>query len=147
MNNMNIQEVLAYLPHRYPFILIDRVLEMELGKSLVAIKNVTINEHFFTGHFPHRPVMPGVLILEALAQASGILAFKTRNVIPGEGPYYFYAGIENARFKQVVEPGDQLILHTELLWTKRDIWKFAGTAKVGDHIVSTAEMILARSSH
>lgn len=146
MSEMNIHEVLTYLPHRYPFVLIDRVLDMQIGKSIVALKNVTINEHFFAGHFPQRPVMPGVLILEALAQAAGLLAFKTCNDLPGRGPYFFYAGIDNARFKHVVEPGDQLHLHAELIWTKRDIWKFQGTAKVSNQVVSSAEMMLARRS-
>lgn len=146
MSEMNIREVLSYLPHRYPFVLIDRVIEYQAGKSLVALKNVTINEQFFTGHFPHRPVMPGVLMLEALAQAAGILAFKTCNDSPGKGPNFLYAGIDNARFKHIVEPGDQLYLHVELIWTKRDIWKFQGAAKVANQIVSSAEMMLARRS-
>lgn len=146
MSEMNIHEVLKYLPHRYPFVLIDRVVEYQVGKSLVALKNVTINEQFFTGHFPHRPVMPGVLMLEALAQAAGILAFKTCNDAPGKGPNFLYAGIDNARFKHIVEPGDQLYLHVELIWTKRDIWKFQGAAKVANQIVSSAEMMLARRS-
>lgn len=147
MSELNINEVLAYLPHRYPFILIDRVLDIQVGKSLIALKNVTINEHFFAGHFPHRPVMPGVLILESLAQAAGILAFKTGNDTPGKGPNFVYAGIDNARFKHIVEPGDQLLLYVELIWSKRDIWKFQGTAKVSDQVVSTAEMMIARRSN
>lgn len=145
MNIIDINEILKIIPHRYPFVLIDRVLEIEVGKSIVAIKNVTYNEPFFVGHFPNRPIMPGVLILEALAQASGILAFKTCNDEPGTA-HYFYAGIDNARFKHIVEPGDQLHLHVEMLWRKRDIWKFQGEARVNSHVASNAEMMIARRS-
>jgi 3-hydroxyacyl-[acyl-carrier-protein] dehydratase len=107
---MDIHEILKYLPHRYPFLLIDRVLEIDMGKSLVALKNVTMNEQFFTGHFPHRPVMPGVLILEAMAQAGGVLAYKSTNTLPSDGVLYYFAGVDKARFRRVVEPGDRFCL-------------------------------------
>src|SRR6218665_2620029 len=107
---MDIQEILKQLPHRYPFLLVDRVLELERNTRIKAIKNVTFNEPFFTGHFPHHPVMPGVLILEALAQATGILAFRSTNELPDDSTLYYFVGIDNARFKQPVKPGDQLLL-------------------------------------
>jgi 3-hydroxyacyl-[acyl-carrier-protein] dehydratase len=142
---MDIQEILQYLPHRYPFLLIDRVVEINLGKSLVAIKNVTINEPFFTGHFPNRPVMPGVLILEALAQATCVLANKSSAVShPNDNYLYLFAGIDNARFKRVVEPGDQMLLHVELLRYKQGIWKFTGQATVNGELACSADMISAR---
>jgi 3-hydroxyacyl-[acyl-carrier-protein] dehydratase len=144
MSEMNIHEVLQYLPHRYPFLLIDRVLSYEAHKSLVAIKNVTINENYFVGHFPQRPVMPGVLILEALAQASGILAFKSTNQRPDGESLYFFAGIDNARFKQVVEPGDQLRLEVAVTRAKQDVWKFKGIATVQGHLVCEADLMSAK---
>lgn len=144
MSSMDIHEVLKYLPHRYPFLLIDKVIEMVPGKSLTAIKNVSSNEHFFVGHFPQRMVMPGVLILEALAQASGILAFKTANAVPEDGSLYFFAGIDNARFKRVVEPGDQLRLEVEVVKHKQEIWKFKGIATVDGNLVCSADMMSAK---
>ena len=141
---MDIHEILNYLPHRYPFLLIDRVLDMELGKSVVAIKNITMNEAFFTGHFPNRPVMPGVLILEAMAQAGGVLAYKSTNTSPADGVLYYFAGIDNARFRRVVEPGDQLRLEVNVLRSKRDIWKLEGFAYVGDELACSAEFMSAR---
>ncbi|MEO5572978.1 MAG: 3-hydroxyacyl-ACP dehydratase FabZ [Gammaproteobacteria bacterium] len=144
MNSMDICEVLNHLPHRYPFLLIDRVVECVPGKSLVALKNVTYNEPFFQGHFPQRPIMPGVLILEALAQATGILAFRTTETRPTESVLYFLVGIDNARFKQPVEPGDQLILEIDLVRRMRDLWKFSAQAKVGDKIVASAELMCAK---
>ena len=111
---MDIHQVLKQLPHRYPFLLVDRVLEIDKGKSIKALKNVTINEPFFTGHFPHRPVMPGVLMLEALAQAAALLAFDTLGAAPDDKTVYYFAGIDGARFKRPVEPGDQLVLEVEL---------------------------------
>lgn len=143
---MDIHEVLEYLPHRYPFLLIDRVIEMELGKSLVAIKNVTMNEPFFNGHFPGRPVMPGVLMLEAMAQAGGILAYKTTNTKPSDGVLLYFAAIDNARFRRVVEPGDQLRLEVKVLRAKRDIWKLEGFAYVGDELACSAEFLSASKS-
>ncbi|MDR3477796.1 MAG: 3-hydroxyacyl-ACP dehydratase FabZ [Gammaproteobacteria bacterium] len=141
---MDIHEILKYLPHRHPFLLIDRVIEMEEGKSLVAIKNVTINEPFFVGHFPGRPVMPGVLILEALAQAAGVLAYKSTNTLPSEGVLYYFAGIDNARFRRVVEPGDQLRLEVKVIKTKRDMWKLEGAAHVDGELACSAELLSAR---
>jgi len=143
---MDIHEILKYLPHRYPFILIDRVLEINLGESLVALKNVSINEAFFTGHFPNRPVMPGVLILEAMAQAGAVLAYKTTNSTPEDGTLYYFAGIDKARFRRVVEPGDQLILSVKVLRSKRDVWVLSGEAYVGDELACSAEFMSARKS-
>ncbi|TAK79247.1 MAG: 3-hydroxyacyl-ACP dehydratase FabZ [Gammaproteobacteria bacterium] len=140
---MDIHEVLKYLPHRYPFLLIDKVLEIELGKSLVALKNVTINEAFFNGHFPGRPVMPGVLILEAMAQAGGVLAYKSTNTSPSDGVLYYFAGVDNARFRRVVEPGDQLRLEVKVLRAKRDFWKLEGSAYVGEELACSAEFLSA----
>ena len=145
---MDIHEIVNYLPHRYPFLLIDRVIEFNPSKSLVAIKNVTINEPFFAGHFPGRPVMPGVLILEAMAQATCVLANKSLLLIDPEDNYRNYlnlfAGIDNARFKRMVEPGDQLHLNVQLLRYKQGIWKFSGVATVDNEIVCSADMISAR---
>lgn len=140
---MDIYEVLEYLPHRYPFLLIDRVLDFEPGKSLVAIKNVSVNEPFFPGHFPHRPIFPGVLIMEALAQATGILAFKSTNTKPSSNSLYYFAGIDNARFKQPVQPGDQLRLEVEVIKSKRGIWKFKAEAKVDGKLVASADLMCA----
>lgn len=141
---MDIHEILKYLPHRYPFLLIDRVIEIVEGESLVAIKNVTMNENFFVGHFPNRPVMPGVLILEALAQAAGVLAYKSTNTLPSDGVLYYFAGIDNARFRRVVEPGDQLRLEVKVLRSKRDMWKLEGTAHVDGTLACSAEFLSAR---
>jgi 3-hydroxyacyl-[acyl-carrier-protein] dehydratase len=140
---MNIHEILKLLPHRYPFLLVDRVLEYTPGKNLTALKNVSINEPFFAGHFPCRPVMPGVLILESLAQATGLLAYQTLPEQPGEDSLFYFVGIDNARFKQPVYPGDQMFLHIELLRTLRGVWKFAGEAKVDGRLVAAAEMMCA----
>lgn len=146
MNSMDIYEVLKHLPHRYPFLMVDRVLEFEPGKSLVAIKNVSVNEPYFPGHFPERPVMPGVLIMEALAQATGILAFKTMNMQPTDrSSLYLFVGIDNARFKSQVIPGDVLRLEVEVKRTIRNIWKFNAVAKVEDKVVATAELMCAES--
>src|SRR5579872_3422763 len=125
---MDIHEVLKYLPHRQPFLLVDRVLEIDLGKSLVALKNVTINEPFFNGHFPNRPVMPGVLMLEALAQASALLSFSSEGETSDGSRLYYFAGIDGARFKRVVEPGDQLILESTITRKKGAIYKYATRA-------------------
>ena len=141
MSGMNIEEVLTYLPHRYPFLLIDRVLECEPMKSLVALKNVTMNEEFFGGHFPNHPVMPGVLVIEALAQSAAILAFKSLNRKPDDKSVVYFVGIDRARFKRPVFPGDQLILHSTLLLVKRGIWKFKCEAKVNNLIVTEAELM------
>ncbi len=138
---MNIEEVMQYLPHRYPFLLIDKVVELELGKSITAIKNVTINEPFFRGHFPGAPVMPGVLILEALAQAAGILSFKSKNYTPEQIGIIYFAGIDNARFKKPVKPGDQLVLKAEVVREMRGIWKYSGRAEVDGALVAEADFM------
>ena len=138
---MDIHEILKRLPHRYPFLLVDRVLEIERGKSLKALKNVTMNEHFFVGHFPHRPVMPGVMILEALAQAAAILAFDNIGARPDDKTVFYFAGIDRARFKRPVEPGDQLILHVTFDRMKAGIVKFATEARVDDAVVAQADLM------
>ncbi|HAD99205.1 MAG TPA: 3-hydroxyacyl-[acyl-carrier-protein] dehydratase FabZ [Gammaproteobacteria bacterium] len=143
---MNIQDVKNYLPHRYPFLLIDRVLELEVGKSLVAIKNVTFNEPQFTGHFPEQPIMPGVMIVEALAQATGILAFKSEVGKPIDGQIYMLVGIDKVRFKRVVEPGDQIRLEVEVMVVKRGIWKFKCRASVEGQTVTTAELMCTQKA-
>jgi 3-hydroxyacyl-[acyl-carrier-protein] dehydratase len=140
---MDIHQILKQLPHRYPFLLVDRVLEIDKGKSIRALKNVTINEPFFEGHFPHRPVMPGVLMLEALAQAAALLAFDALDTSPTDDMVYYFAGIDNARFKQPVEPGDQLILHVELLRMKAGIFKFKARADVDGKPAVEAELTCA----
>ncbi|MBF8292346.1 MAG: 3-hydroxyacyl-ACP dehydratase [Steroidobacteraceae bacterium] len=140
---MDIHAVLKQLPHRYPLLLVDRVIECVPGKSIHALKNVTINEPFFPGHFPHRPVMPGVMILEALAQAAGILAFKTAGVVPDEQTRFYFVGIDKARFRRPVEPGDQLILKATLERAMRGIWKFSTVAEVGGEEVASATMMVA----
>jgi 3-hydroxyacyl-[acyl-carrier-protein] dehydratase len=141
---LDIHEVLKYLPHRYPFLLIDRVIDMKEGESIVALKNVTINEAFFVGHFPSRPVMPGVLIVESMAQAGGVLAYKSTNTSPEDGTLFLFAGIDNARFRRVVEPGDQLRLEVKVLRCMREIWKLEGAAYVGDELACSAEFLCAR---
>jgi 3-hydroxyacyl-[acyl-carrier-protein] dehydratase len=138
---MEIEEVMQYLPHRYPFLLIDRIVEMELGKSVTAIKNVTINEPFFPGHFPGAPVMPGVLILEAMAQAAAILSFKTKNYAPEDIGIVYFAGIDGARFKKPVKPGDQLVLKVEIVREMRGIWKYKGRAEVDGVLAAEAELM------
>ena len=140
---MDIHEVLRRLPHRYPFLLVDRVLECHSGKSIRALKNVSINEPYFPGHFPHRPVLPGVIILEALAQTAGILAFVTAGVYPDEQRQLYFVGIDKARFRRPVEPGDQLILKATLERSLRGIWKFATVAEVDGVEVTSAEMMVA----
>jgi len=141
MNKMEIREILDYLPHRFPFLLIDRVLALEEGKSIVALKNVAINEPFFQGHFPGNPVMPGVMILEALAQAAAILSFKTMNRESTQNLLYYFVGIDHARFKRPVTPGDQLILNVSLLRQVRGIGKFAAHATVDNVLVPEAELM------
>jgi 3-hydroxyacyl-[acyl-carrier-protein] dehydratase len=138
---IDIHEILKRLPHRYPFLLVDRVVELERGKFLRALKNVTMNEPFFVGHFPHRPVMPGVMILEALAQAAAILAFDNIDVRPDNKTVFYFAGIDRARFKRPVEPGDQLMLHVTLDRIKSGIVKFTTDARVGDAVVAEADLM------
>ena len=138
---MDIHKILKQLPHRYPILLVDRVLELEKGVRIKALKNVSINEPHFQGHSPHRPVMPGVLMLEALAQAAALLAFDTLGETPDDQTVYYFAGIDGARFKRPVEPGDQLILEVELDRMKAGIFKFKARAKVGDEIAAEAELM------
>jgi 3-hydroxyacyl-[acyl-carrier-protein] dehydratase len=138
---MDINDILRHLPHRYPFLLIDRVLEFNKGESLTGIKNVTYNEPFFQGHFPQRPVMPGVLILEAMAQATGLLAFRTLENTADRDSLYFLVGMDRVRFKRPVEPGDQLLLSARLLKTKRGIWMFDCDARVDGAIAASAEIM------
>jgi len=140
---MDIHKILKQLPHRYPFLLVDRVLAIDKGKTIRAIKNVTMNEPFFQGHFPHRPVMPGVLMLEALAQAAALLAFDALDTSPSDDTVYYFAGIDGARFKRPVEPGDQLILDVTLLRMKAGIFKFKARALVGQDLAVEAELTCA----
>jgi len=144
LNKMNIHEILEHLPHRYPFLLVDRVLACEPGKSIHAYKNITINEPFFVGHFPKYPVMPGVLIMEALAQAAGILSFKTMGVKPDDSSVFYFVGIDNARFKKPVSAGDQLHLHAEIVRQMRGIWKYKVEARVEGEVVAEAELMCAK---
>jgi 3-hydroxyacyl-[acyl-carrier-protein] dehydratase len=144
---LDINAILRQLPHRYPFLLVDRVLECHKGDSIRALKNVTYNEPFFPGHFPHRPVMPGVMIIEALAQTAGILAFVTAGVIPDDDTRFYFVGIDKARFRRPVEPGDQLILTAKLERQMRGIWKFSASALVGDVEAACAEMMVAPETH
>ena len=141
ITSMDIHEILNHLPHRYPFMLVDRVLSLELGKEITAVKNVSMNEPFFPGHFPYHPVMPGVLIVEALAQAAAILSFKTMETKPSDDSVYYFAGIDNARFKKPVSPGDQLILKVKIDRVLRGIWKYSGQALVDDIVVAEADMM------
>lgn len=140
---MNIQQILQTLPHRYPFVMVDRVLEITPGKRIVALKNVTINEPYFVGHFPRLPVMPGVMIIEALAQAAAILTYQTLNLTQGDGTLFYFAGIDGARFKRPVTPGDQLRLEVELIRVMRGIGKFRTRALVDGALVAEAELMCA----
>lgn len=140
---MDVNEIREYLPHRYPFLLVDRVLELVKGESIVAIKNVTVNEPFFNGHFPEHPVMPGVLIVEAMAQAAGILGFKTMDKKPQDGSIYYFVGSDKLRFKRPVVPGDQLKLEAKILSERRGIWKFEVRASVEGDTVSSATILCA----
>ena len=141
MSGMDIHEILNYLPHRYPFLLVDKVLSLEEGKEIIAVKNVTINEPFFPGHFTYYPVMPGVLVVEAMAQAAAILSFKTMGNKPTDDSVYYFAGIDNARFKKPVSPGDQLILKVKIDRIMRGIWKYVGLALVDDVVVAEADLL------
>ena len=143
MDGMEIREIQQHLPHRYPFLLVDRVLEMEVGKRIVALKNVTMNEPYFMGHFPGNPVMPGVMVIEALAQAAGILSFKTMGRRPDGNSVVYFAGIDGARFKKPVVPGDQLRLEVNLHRLVRGVAKFGGRALVGETVVAEAEIMAA----
>jgi len=141
VNTMEIRQIMDHIPHRYPMLLIDRVLSVEAGKEIIALKNVTVNEPFFTGHFPNQPVMPGVLIVEAMAQAAAILAFKTFNLKNDSDSIYYFVGIDEARFKKPVLPGDRLILKVQILRNLRGIWKFSAQALVEDKLVSEAQLL------
>jgi 3-hydroxyacyl-[acyl-carrier-protein] dehydratase len=141
MSAMDIHQILEYLPHRYPFLLVDRVLDVVPGERITALKNVTINEPFFPGHYPHHPVMPGVLIIEALAQTAAILSFKTLGGKPDDKSVYYFVGIDNARFKRPVSPGDQLIFEVSISANKRGIWKFAAVAKVDGQVAAEADLM------
>ncbi|MCV2357713.1 MULTISPECIES: 3-hydroxyacyl-ACP dehydratase FabZ [Roseateles] len=138
---MDIHEILKRLPHRYPLLLVDRVLEIEKGKRIRALKNVSINEPYFVGHFPHRPVMPGVLMLEAMAQAATLLALASTDIVLDDSTVVYFAGIDNARFKRPVEPGDQLFLDVTLDRAKAGIFKFSGQVLVGDQLAAEAQLI------
>ena len=140
---IEIEEIQDFLPHRYPSLLVDRVLELELGSYIKAYKNVTTNEPYFVGHFPGKQVMPGVLILEAMAQASGILGFKTMNKKPAEGSMYYFVGADNVRFKQPAIPGDRIILESKAITNKKGIWKFDCLASVEDKIIAEAKILCA----
>ena len=139
--SMDIHEILEHLPHRYPFIFVDKVISIDLGKEITAIKNVTVNEPYFPGHFSYHPVMPGVLIVEALAQAAALLSFKTMDAKPTEDSVYYFAGIDNVRFKKPVYPGDQIILNVKIERILKGIWKYRGTATVDNEVVAEANMM------
>lgn len=140
---MDVNEIRKYLPHRYPFLLIDRVVDLKLGESIIAYKNITVNEGLFEGHFPNYPVFPGVLILEAMAQACGVLGFRTMDKTPEQGSIYLYAGADNVRFKRPVVPGDQLYFEAKILSEKRGIWKFECVAKVDGKVAAEATIMCA----
>jgi 3-hydroxyacyl-[acyl-carrier-protein] dehydratase len=145
-HRLDINAIMKWLPHRYPFLLVDRVLDYELGKNIRCLKNVTYNEPYFPGHFPARPIMPGVIIIEALAQAAGILTFLTVGVVPREDTKFYFVGIDKARFRKPVEPGDQLILTAQLERSFKGIWRFSTVALVGDSEVAHADMMVAPES-
>ncbi|MCO4837430.1 MAG: 3-hydroxyacyl-ACP dehydratase FabZ [Oceanospirillaceae bacterium] len=140
---MDVKEIREYLPHRYPFLLVDRVTQINLGESIVAYKNVTVNEPYFNGHFPDHPVMPGVLVIEAMAQAAGILGFKTMDKTPQDGSIYYFVGSDKLRFKRPVVPGDRLQLEASIVSEKRGIWKFECRATVDDQLVASATILCA----
>ena len=142
-DTLDIYEILQHLPHRYPFLLVDKVIQCKVGELLIGVKNVSYNEPYFIGHFPNKPVMPGVLILEALAQATGILAFRTSNARPTDESLYYLVGIDEARFKHPVKPGDQLLLKVDVIKSKRGVWKFNGEASVDGNVVATAVLMCA----
>lgn len=146
MNSLDINQIKQYLPHRYPLLLVDRVVDWESGKRITAIKNVTINEEFFNGHFPHKPVMPGVLMIEALAQSAALLAFLTIGQKPDDNAVVYFVGIDGARFKRPVEPGDQLRMEVEILRQSRGIWKFQARATVDEQLAVEAELMCTMRS-
>ncbi len=140
---MDVVEIREYLPHRYPFLLVDRVVELNLGESVVGMKNVTVNEPFFDGHFPDTPVFPGVLLVEAMAQVSGILGFKTMDKKPADGSIYYFVGADKLRFKRPVVPGDQLMLRSQVISDRRGIWKFDVSADVDGEMCASATILCA----
>ncbi len=140
---MDIAEIKRHLPHRYPFLLIDRVLEISAGESIVACKNLSVNEPFFQGHFPEEPVFPGVLMLEAMAQAAGILGFYSQGKTTADGSVYYFAGADNVRFKRTCAPGDQLMLHASVVSSRRGIWKFDVRTEVGGELAASASILCA----
>lgn len=146
MKTLNINQIKEYLPHRYPLLLVDRVLDWESGKSITAIKNVTVNEEFFNGHFPHKPVMPGVLMIEALAQTAALLSFLTMGQKPDANSVVYFVGIDGARFKRPVEPGDQLKMQVEILRTSRGIWKYKAQGTVDGQVALEAELMCTMRS-
>lgn len=146
MNTMDIHEILKFLPHRYPFILVDRVIDYTAGKEIVALKNVTINEPFFSGHFPHHPVMPGVLIVEALAQAAAILTLRTEDMQDKENALYYFVGIDGVRFKKPVTAGDQLMLKVSIERQIKGVWKYAARAEVDGKTVTDAKLMCTARS-
>ena len=141
MTQLDIHQILEHLPHRFPMLLIDRVLECEAGKRIKALKNVTINEPFFPGHYPHSPVMPGVLVIEAMAQAAAILSFITLGVKPNNKSLYYFVGIDNARFKRPIVPGDQIMLDVSITRSMRGMWKYSGTASVEGGVAASADLM------
>ncbi len=143
LNSMDINDILEHLPHRYPFLLVDKVVDYEAGKYLTGIKNVSYNEPQFTGHFPQKPILPGVLVIEALAQATGILAYKSTDSKPNENSLYYLVGIDKARFKRPVNPGEQLVLKVEVVKNMRGVWKFNAEATVDEQLVASAELMCA----
>lgn len=146
MNSLDINQIKEYLPHRYPLLLVDRVLHWEAGKNITAIKNVTINEEFFNGHFPHKPVMPGVMMIEALAQTAALLSFLTAGRKPDENSIVYFIGIDNARFKRPVEPGDQLRMEVEIIRHARGIWKYTAKGLVDGQIAVEADLMCTMRS-
>ncbi len=144
--SLDINQIKEYLPHRYPMLLVDRVLDWEAGKQITTIKNVTINEEFFNGHFPHKPVMPGVLMIEALAQSAALLAFLTMGQKPDDNAVVYFVGIDGARFKRPVEPGDQLTMDVEILRQSRGIWKFKASASVDGQLADEGELMCTMRS-
>ncbi len=140
---MDVHEIRRYLPHRYPFLLVDRVVELKLGESIVAYKNLSINESYFEGHFPDKPVFPGVLLLEAMAQAAGILGFKTQDKTPADGSMYMFAGADNVRFKRPCMPGDQVMLRAAIVSDRRGIWKFDVSSDVDGELAASATILCA----
>ncbi len=140
---MDIDEIRTYLPHRYPFLLVDRVVELNLGESIVAYKNLTINESYFNGHFPEKPIFPGVLLVEAMAQAAGILGFKSQNKTPADGSLYYFVGADNLRFKRPCVPGDQVMLRAKILGDRRGIWKFEVSSDVDGELCASATILCA----